>query len=437
MRVLGLRSENIKRIVVVEIEPDPNAAVVRITGDNGAGKSSLLDSIAYAIGGKKLIPSNPIRTGQNRANIKVDLDDYIVVRSFRRTEGGYDSSLKVVAKDGLSISNGQAVLDRVLGRITFDPLEFAETDQKKQYDMLRGLVSLPIDLAKWQVENDALREQRLFSGRDLKQAEGAYQEAPYHKDAPKQEVDIEAESKELQTAEALRQNKSQLSRTADGLSFERDRLKGEVVTLQKQIADLKKQIKLAEARVTELEKTKIPGLDKDIARLDKEIAAVAVPDTAAIAEKITSADQINQKVRANKRKEELRKELEAHRKIHEDLEDAIKVSEQTKLDAFAQAKLPLPGLTFGDGVVLYEGNPLDQASDGEKIRISVAVAMALNPDLRVLLIRRGSLLSQKNQAVIEELAETAGYQIWMEIVDPGDQPGFMLEEGELVTSSND
>jgi DNA repair exonuclease SbcCD ATPase subunit len=436
--VIGLKSENVKRIVAVEIEPDPTAAVVRISGENGAGKSSLLDSIAYAIGGKKLIPACPIREGQKRGSIKVELDDYWVVRSFAKTESeGYSSSLKVTAKDGAQISNGQQVLDRLLGKLTFDPLEFAMADAKEQYKLLRSIVELPIDLASWQIQDDSLREQRTFAGRDLKNAQGALNSAqPFDKTAPREEINVVEASQELLKAQDVIQTHKDALRDLEveeeGIQVSR----GKIEKLDIQIGQAEKDLKnLKHMRASIADA--IPIDEKRIANLKAKVGAEKLPDITALSARITEADGYNKRVRANKQYRDLQKKVEEAEKVHDELKDAIDAHADIKTQAFAAAKVPLKGLEFGEDVVIYQGVPLDQASDGEKIKISLAVAMALNPDLKVLLIRQGSLLSKKSQKIVEELASEKGYQVWMEIIEKGTAPAFVIEEGELKTDGEE
>jgi hypothetical protein len=57
------------------------------------------------------------------------------------------------------------------------------------------------------------------------------------------------------------------------------------------------------------------------------------------------------------------------------------------------------------------GQPGREAAD-----VSVAVGFALNPAVKVLLIREGAFLDEDNLALVGRLAEEAGAQIWIERV---------------------
>jgi hypothetical protein len=436
-RIIGLRTENIKRVTVVEIHPDPSEPVVRIAGENEQGKSSLLDSISYAFGGKKLIPTNPIRVGADRAEIKVETDDFYVVRNFKRTEDGYNSTLRVTGKDGLRASNGQEVLDKMLGKLTFDPLEFALADPKRKYEIIRSLVKLPIDLGKWQLEDDSLREERLEAGRDLKRAEGAYQTAPYHRDAPLEGIDVSAKSRELGEAEKVKSKLHDLERVKEVYVEAQGKIESELAKMEVDIVRMEKELRATRELAKRLRDIEIPQKKKFISETEKQIGAFVIPDIPSIIAEIDRADELNKQVAENKRKGELRSEAEQVQRKHEELGILIKKHDQEKLTAFAQAKFPLPDLSFGEGTVLYKGIDLEEASDAAKTKISIAIAMALNPDLRVILIRRGALLSSRSQKVIADLAFEKGYQVWMEVVEAGEAPAFIMEEGALVGEGNE
>ena len=136
MKIIALQAENIKRIVAIDIRPDTN--VVQITGKNGQGKTSVLDAIWWCLAGAGKTQSQPIRKGNDEGYVTIDLGEMIVTRTFKiNKDGETTSSLRVENKDGVKFSSPQAMLDKMLGDLTFDPLAFARMDAKKQFDTLR------------------------------------------------------------------------------------------------------------------------------------------------------------------------------------------------------------------------------------------------------------------------------------------------------------
>lgn len=165
MHIVQLTSENVKRIRAVTITPDGN--IVIVGGDNGMGKTSILDSIAMALGGGKLIPAQPLRKGQKHGRVEVDLGDLIVERRF--TSKG--SSLTVLPKDGGEpFKSPQGVLDKLVGKLSFDPLEFVTMKPDAQLKTLKDLAGL--DLSDLDEKRQQLYETRTVVNADVKSLEG-------------------------------------------------------------------------------------------------------------------------------------------------------------------------------------------------------------------------------------------------------------------------
>lgn len=103
-----------------------------------------------------------------------------------------------------------------------------------------------------------------------------------------------------------------------------------------------------------------------------------------------------------------------------------------KAAGVAAAKMPVEGLSFDAEGITYNGVPFAQASSAEQLRVSTAMAMALNPDLRVIRITDGSLLDSHSMAMLQELASENDYQVWVEVVDETDDaPGVVIEDGRV------
>lgn len=119
LQIVELRASNVKRLTAVTIRPDEHGNLVVLSGRNGAGKSSVLDAIAMALGGREQIPAEPIRRGADRAEVVVDLGELVVRRTFTPSGGG---TLVVSNRDGARFQSPQTMLDALVGRLTFDPL---------------------------------------------------------------------------------------------------------------------------------------------------------------------------------------------------------------------------------------------------------------------------------------------------------------------------
>lgn len=394
MKILALETENIKHLKVVSIKPD--GSLVVIGGDNEQGKTCVLDSIEYALHGAGSIPSKPIRKGQKKARVVLDLGDIEVTRTF--TEKG--TNLVVKNKDGATFASPQAMLDKLVGELSFDPLEFSKMDAKKQTEVLKQLVGLDFDAlnAKHKTTFDK-RTDVNRRGRDLK---GQLDNMDLHDDVPDKEVSVQELGKKY--AEAIDNNRV-LDETN---SFLDDELK-ELSRIEDRAKELKVKIK-----------TKRQTL-KDFKKMDVD----------AIRQAMDEADAVNTKVRVNRTYKEVDVQLNDLRKESQDLTDQLGKITEKKDNALAKAEFPIKGLTVDDDGVSFEDIPFVQCSAAQRIRVSVAIGLAMNPKLRVLLIREGSLLDSKNLKMVSDMATKADAQIWMERVSKGKECQVIIEDGAV------
>lgn len=396
MKIIALEAENVKHLRVVNIKPDGSLVVVG--GDNEAGKTCVLDSIEYALNGASSIPSKPIRVGQKKARVVLDLGDIQVTRTF--TAKG--TNLTVKNKEGATFASPQAMLDKLVGELTFDPLEFSKMDAKKQAAVLKQLVGLNFDKA------DADYKE-LFAKRTLVHRRGTEVKAHFssmtkHDGMPDEEISASGLSDKY--AAALVHNQK--------IDISNQKLKHEIDELE----SLEKQVK---------------KLKSDIKKRQKAIQDSGVMiDSEAIHKQIADAESVNTKIRENKTYQANHVELTELRKQSGLLNKRMSKIMDTRSKALSEAKFPIKGLAVNDDVVTFEDIPFVQCSAAQRIKISVAIGLAMNPKLRVLLIREGSLLDEKNLEMVANMAEEADAQIWMERVSKGKECQVIIENGEVM-----
>ena len=114
------------------------------------------------------------------------------------------------------------------------------------------------------------------------------------------------------------------------------------------------------------------------------------------------------------------------------LTDAMAERTRQREAAIRNAAMPVPGLGFSAEGVTFNGLPFDQASSAEQLRVSVAIAMAANPKLRVLRIKDGSLLDENGLRMIGEMAQAEDYQVWVESVRTDGKVGIIMEDGAIA-----
>jgi hypothetical protein len=153
------------------------------------------------------------------------------------------------------------------------------------------------------------------------------------------------------------------------------------------------------------------------------------PNTEALLQQIASADEINTKIRANREYLATKAELEGKQTEAEGLTLGIDKMKTTKEKITKEAKFPIDGLGFGENGVEFDGLPFEQASGAQRLRVSVAIGAALNPKLKVSIVRDGSLLDDDNLALLGELAEEYGLQVWVERVGSHDESAIIIEDG--------
>ena len=435
MKIIKLKAENIKKLKAVEIIPEPEGNVVKITGKNEQGKTTVIDSIWWALAGTKHIQKTPIRKGESKANVTLDLGDIIVTRAF--TPAG--SYLRVENKDGAVFKSPQAMLDKLIGELTFDPLAFARADSKKQVETLLKVVKIQPDIERLKgIVNTDFE----LSGNPIQTLNNAYNTIYNNRTLV---------NRQMETAKKMLDGIPEVEPTEPvstaGLVAEKELLEDE-----NRKNELKRSsVKVLELKIEELEEDEASIQDKmDFLReqlqhvqkdLDhrkrnlkltfQEVAELHDNDLAVIKNQIANADDINRRAQHYQERRRASQNIELLKAESEELTRRLDDVVGYKKGLVAGANFPIDGLSFGDGDVLYQELPFDQASSAQKLQVSLAIAMALNPKLRVLRIEDGSLLDSAHMKIIEEMAKEKDYQIWMELMEESGTVGIYIEDGEV------
>jgi len=414
--IISLTVENIKKIKAVTIRPTGN--VVEITGRNGQGKSTVLDAIWWALKGKDNIQTAPIRNGEKTGKITLEVDKFIIERTFKRNELGddYTTNIRVTTKDRARMASPQAVLDGFTGMLGFDPLAFMRQTPKQQYDTLRGLCKLSVDVEDLDRQYKDLFARRTEINRDVKTCEARLANMIIPAGAPTERVDVAALVDKVGEINAKNASIAQRQRIRQTLLAENVRRGEEAKRLHARLAEIEKENKAAAEQIGEI---------TNYLRDNKP------QDAASYSEKIKQAEQINtvMDLRDNRALEE--KTLRAAQSKADELTAQLQNLQEQKRAAIESANLPVKGLEFGDKELLLNGVPLEQLSAAEQLKLSMDIAMAENPALRVILLKDASLLDDESMAYIRDRAEAENYQIWEERVSSDGAVGFVIEDGEL------
>ena len=409
-----LEIENIKKLRAVRITP--NGSVVQITGPNGSGKSSVLDAIFWALGGTKGIEAVPIRQGEERAVIKLSLGPVTVIRRF--TPSG--STLVVEAESGARYPSPQRLLDDLLGTLTFDPLAFDRMPPKQRLDELQRIAPLPIEIHELDTQNAADFTTRTETNRTLREVETQAMAITVPEGTPAEPVDTAAL---LAAMEHASEANAQIERAI----VARGQLHDAIDTARARAQDLRDQ---SQALLTQADRLENDAVTQEHA-LRTMAPVLARLDVALLRAQVESAQQTNHAVLQEQSRHAMLQRALSLRYESDQLTTAMVARASRKAEAIAAAAMPVPGLGYGDGDVFYNGLPYDQASGAERLRVSMAIAMAGNPQLRVLRIKDGSLLDETSLALVAELATQHDFQVWLEKVQEGGKVGIEMHDGSV------
>lgn len=399
MKIIRFKATDVLRLTVVEVAPSGN--VVTIGGKNGAGKSSLLDAIEMSIAGKKHMPEEPIRRGAGRAATEMvlgtDGTPELVVERIITPAG---DTLVVRSPDGAVQKRPQEILNKLFTSISFDPLAFATQDPKVQAELLRKLVGL--DLSDLEAERSQVYEARTQASRDEKRIKAQLDGMPLHDDAPDEEVNLTALAAQM------------AERTARVRA--RDRLVIAVTTATVRYEEARAALAAAEVAMGNalLARDQAPPIEDD----DTEAA-------------LATAEDMNKLVRANAARAKLHGEHVVAAATWGKLDDRVRRIDEEKGTRLAAVTFPIPGLSLSETGVTYEGFPFEQTNKAGQLRVSLAIGMAMNPALRVMFVRDGSLLDEDGLSLVAKMAEENDCQVWMEDARTTDPTAVIIEAGHV------
>lgn len=394
---------NFKRIKGVDITSD--GGEITLSGKNFQGKSSFIDAIWNALGGKQRAVTKPVKEGEKKASAAItivddDGDGYVVTRTWN----GTSSKLVVKTKGGkAALTAPQDILDGLIGKFAFDPMAFTTLSTNAQRDVLMDLIG--IDLEAHDDERANKYDERTEVGRDKKRAQGNLDslEAPA-KDVPTEAVSIASLAQQVQDAETSQ-------RVIELCRSDYQKTKDRIKSIQIQLATEKEHL-------------------VDIGREGAEAVAQSI-DPEPLREQLNSAEEVNQQVRDAQQYREAAKDVEECDDLYEALSDDIKAMDAERAEILSSAKLPIDRLSFDDTGVLYKEVPLSQASAAELREVSFAMAVAMDPELRVCCIKDASLFDEEQLQHIRDLAGEHNFQLVLELV--GDHSGATahFEDGEV------
>jgi DNA repair exonuclease SbcCD ATPase subunit len=408
LKVVNLKAENYKRLIAVDISPEGN--IVTISGRNAQGKTSVLDALWAALAGGEAsrATQQPIREGQDTAVVTLDLGDYIVTRRWTKDDAG---TLTVESADKAKYQSPQKLLDELVGKRAFDPLAFVRQAAKDQVATLVSTVDLPFDPAELERQRKGVYDQRTEVGRDVTKLEAQLAALP--DEDPTLPDEEESASALIAEADAAREQNAKI----DQLARDLDLRANAVQAAEKAVAEAQDRLAAAKGSYVLVQ----------AAWRDRPEQI----DVAAIVERLDGLEATNRRIRAQQERAAVAVRLAEVKGKQAQHTIRLREIEKQKADALAAVEFPVRGLSFNDTGVTLNGIPLGQASAAEQLRVSVALAMAANPKLRVLRILDGSLLDKESMQIIADLAAENDYQVWIEVVSDDAKVGITIEDGAV------
>lgn len=403
MKINKLEIENVKRVKAVKIEPTANGLTI-IGGKNNQGKTSVLDAIAWALGGDRYRPSLAQREGSViPPNLHIVMNNGLIVE--RR---GKNSDLKVTDPNGKKA--GQQLLNEFVEQLALDLPKFMEATSREKAQTLLQIIGVGPRLADLERQEKELYNERTYIGRTADQKEKYAKEQPYYPEVP---------SVPVSASELIRQQQEILAQNG-----ENQRKKERRHQLEQEYQSVTEQIQALLAKQGQLE------ADLKIARETSE--GLTDRSTAELEENISNIEEINRKVRANLDKDKAEEDAKGYREQYKRLTAQIEEIRSQKTDLLKEADLPLPGLGVEDGELVYHGQKWDNMSGSEQLKVSTAIVRRLNPECGFVLLDK---LEQMDLDTLHEFGqwlEQEGLQAIATRVSTGGECSLIIEDGYVA-----
>ena len=410
MKISSFELENVKRVRAVEYEPTPDGLTV-IGGKNGQGKTSILDAIAWALGGAKYAPENAQRDGAALPpHIKITLDNGIVVE-----RKGKNSELTVTDPTGERA--GQKLLDSFIDQLALDLPRFMAMSDKEKAEVLLKAVGVGDELTVLDREYQTAYYERRTVGQIADQKEKYAAGLPSYPHAPAEPVNV---------LELVKKNEEILKHNS-----ENDRIRGLLRQTQERFAEVDDEITRLAAQMKE--KTILYNKLKDVMiDLEKKTDSLVDESAEEIEQQLHDADLINSRVRANQEKAKAGKEAEDARKEYDIRTEQLEQIKQSKAELLQNAGLPLPGLGVDEsGCLTYQGKNWGCMSGSDQLVVAASIVRKLNPQCQFVLMDKLEQMDQDTLAAFDVWLKKEGLQVIGTRVSTGSECQIIIEDGMI------
>ena len=414
VKITALEAENVKRIKAVALTPSPTGLTL-VGGNNNQGKTSVLDALAWALGGDRFRPDAAQRDGAIApAHLKVTLSNGVVVE-----RKGKNASLTVTDPTGRR--SGQQLLNAFVEPLALDLPRFMDASDKEKADILLRIIGIGAELHTRDLEIKGLYDKRTFTGQLAAQKKHFAEEMISYPEAPDEPVSA---------SELIRQQQDILARNG-----ENQRLRAQYAELEQQVQQCVDELKRTRERIATLQQladeldakhTKLFN-QRETAR--KTVSQLQDESTAELEASIRDIEETNRKVRANLEKARAEDEAAQYASDYDKLTSQIEDKRADRMALLNGADLPLPGLSVEDGVLTYKGKHWRDMSGSDQLRVAAAIVRRLNPDCGFVLLDK---LEQMDMTTLQEFSawlEAEGLQAIATRVSTGSECQIIIEDG--------
>lgn len=414
VKIMALEAENVKRIKAVALTPAPTGLTL-VGGNNNQGKTSVLDALAWALGGDRFRPDAAQRDGALApARLKVTLSNGLVVE-----RKGKNAALTVTDPTGRR--SGQQLLNAFVEPLALDLPRFMDASDREKADTLLKIIGIGNELHLRDMEIKALYDKRTFTGQLAAQKKHFAEELISYPDAPDEPVSAAALIRQQQDILARNGENQRKRQQVQELKRQRDDAMTEMHRLDERIAELTAQREEVSKKHTELF---VQAMDaaKSAEQLEDE-------STAELEASIRDIEETNRKVRANLEKSRAEDEAAQYAIDYDKLTAQIAQKRADRLALLQGADLPLPGLSVEDGVLTYNDKHWRDMSGSDQLRVAAAIVRKLNPDCGFVLLDKLEQMDLDTLSEFGRWLEAEGLQAIATRVSTGSECQIIIEDG--------
>ena len=414
IKINKLEIENVKRVKAVKLEPSQSGLTI-VGGNNNQGKTSVLDSIAWALGGAAYKPSKAERDGSvTPPHLHVVLSNGLVVE-----RKGKNSDLKVTDPKGQKA--GQQLLDSFVEKLALDLPKFMEASDTEKANTLLNIIGVGSQLKELEQQEKEIYNERLAIGRIADQKAKFAKEQEYFPDAPK---DLISASTLIQQQQEILARNGENQKKRDRLSeitFEKHRIFDEAQRLEEQIKSLQERL--------DERKKAYENVVKDEAIAMKTVNELQDESTEELEKSLADIEEINRKVRINLDKDRAEDDAREYQVQYDSLTGKLNEVRKQKIELLNDANLPLPELTVDDGKLLYKGQQWDNMSGSDRLKVATAIVRKLKPDCGFVLMDKLEQMDMITLKEFSEWLEKEDLQVIATRVSTGEECSIIIEDG--------